>query len=713
MAFLRTGSGSGTLDVTQLAAQREQEMVQRWRWQREQEGPLEKVVGGVLNRLLPDAPAMAARADIVAVLTQAIRAEFRAGRLIPFGSYEMGLSSNTSDLDLSMEVSPPPSLAPSFAVGMMAEPRTRDAKIAVLRRVAAVIRRMERAGQVERVEVVFRAIVPVVKFVHSRSLVECDISVANRDGFFKSRFIRFVSSIDPRFKHLCFLVKAWARNEAINDPRNGTLNSLALILLCALHLQTRSPPILPPFKDIMGPFPEPLTSGRDAVPLPEQELMDRLAHAEGRAAQMAEQGYGKRNTESLPHLLASFFVQMAAQEDLWAHTLCASVYEGRWIPRDFPQENHVTVMARTFTTGHPTVRTPFAPRSSPSSQPHSPFSPLALFFPPRPLTSCPPQIEDFYHRSSNCARTVRPKEFITISAAFSRAAQAVMDAPCPPPSLSSSSSLVDLLFGFSPVDLEDSGLGWNGDRFAGRGAGMQVGGRQGRWDEDRWNGGERGIGAGAAEERGVGDRWRGVVEEEEEDWRTRPVSDYVSRESTGRKVARTSDYHRSANMHRSDNHHVPAAASAAPLQGAWAMRHAPTHEHHTPNLGTFRPLATTPPAPHESVGHIAARSYAIPHNLPAGAVLLQHHVVAARPGGGYLTSQQTLQHGQLQQQQQQQQQAARYGQQLPFPMHLQQSVPVQQSIQFRQQLGALPMQVLAAQGALAPPLDHRGRYTRQ
>ncbi|CAI5536873.1 unnamed protein product [Closterium sp. Naga37s-1] len=260
---------------------------------------------------------------------------------------------------------------------------------------------------------------------------------------------------------------------------------------------------------------------------------------------------------------------MAAQEDLWEHMLCASVYEGKWIPRDFPQENHVTVMA----------------------------------------------IEDFYHRSSNCARTVRPKEFTIISAAFSRAAQAVMDVPCPPPSLSSASSLVDLLFGFSPVVLEDS------------------------------------------------------------------------------------DFHRSANMHRSDNHHVPAAASAAPLQGAWAMRQAPSHDH-------FRPLVTAPHAPHEPVGHIAARSYAIPHNLPAGAVLLQQHVVAARPEGGYLTPQQALQQGQ-------QQQIARYGQQLPFSMHLQQSVPVQQSIQFRQQLGALPMQVLAAQGVLAPPLDHRSRYTRQ
>ncbi|CAI5476893.1 unnamed protein product [Closterium sp. Yama58-4] len=263
-----------------------------------------------------------------------------------------------------------------------------------------------------------------------------------------------LAAMDAPPPHLC----------AINDSRNGTLNSLAL---CT-------------------------SSGRDAVPLPEQELVDRLAHAESRAAQLAEQGYGERHTASLPHLLASFFIQMAAQEDLWTHSLCARVYEGKWITRDFPQENHVTVMA----------------------------------------------IEDFYHRASNCARTVRPKEFTIFSAAFSRAAHAVMDAPCPPFSLSSASSLADLLFGFSPV------------------------------------------------------------------------------------IQKESDYHRSANMHRSDNRRVPAAATAAPLHGAWAVRHAPVHDHHTPTLGTSNLWPTTH-APHAS--HIAARSYAVPHNLPAGAVLLQQH----------------------------------------------------------------------------------------
>ncbi|GJP64816.1 hypothetical protein CLOP_g21761 [Closterium sp. NIES-67] len=692
MAFLaRPGLMEPSLDVAQLALEREQQMVQRWGWQREQEGPLGRVVGEALERLLPDAPAMAARADIVAVLTHAIRAEFYAARLIPFGSYEMGLSSNTSDLDLSLEVSPPPSLAPSLGVGM-GEPRTRDARIAVLRRVATVIRRLERAGAVHKVEVVLRAIVPVVKFVHSRSRVDCDISVANRDGFFKSRFIRFVSSIDPRFRHLCFLVKAWARNEAINDPRNGTLNSLALILLCALHLQTRSPPILPPFKDLMGHFPEPLSSGRDSVPLPEQELLERLAHAETRAAEFAQQGYGRRNTASLPHLLASFFVQMTAQEGLWTHMLCGSVYEGRWIERGFPQENHVTVMA----------------------------------------------IEDFLHRTSNCARTVRVNEFETISAAFSRAARAVMDAPCPPPSLSSASSLVDLLIGSSPRGLEDAGrderngggvnsqrrgrerdageerrreqkrgrewIDGDGDERSGdcyvRGrVRTGGGGSRGRRDEERWNGGERGDrgergnGVGAAEEREAEGRWRGV--EEEEDWRTRPVSDFVRGQSPRRKVARTSDHHQSAHGHRSRT--TPAAAAAPQLLApgnAWAGHHAPTHRaHHS----------------------IVARPHVILQNLPAGAVLLQQPVVMTRPGGYSITQNhrhgQQHQHQHQHQHQQLQQQTPRYAQQLPFPMHVQPPIPMQQPIQIQQQIVALPMRVLSAQGALAQPLDNRNRYT--
>ncbi|KAI7746601.1 hypothetical protein M8C21_010205, partial [Ambrosia artemisiifolia] len=96
-----------------------------------------------------------------------------------------------------------------------------------------------------------RAKVPILKFVDTATGVECDISVGNKEGISKSLIIRFVTSIDERFQKLCFLMKAWARAHNINSPKDRTLNSVSIILLVAFHLQTRDPPILPPFSAIL------------------------------------------------------------------------------------------------------------------------------------------------------------------------------------------------------------------------------------------------------------------------------------------------------------------------------------------------------------------------------------------------------------------------------------------------------------------------------
>jgi hypothetical protein len=92
-------------------------------------------------------------------------------------------------------------------------------------------------GQINGVEPVLRAIVPVVKFVDCRTGIECDISIENKDGILRSELIHIFSSIDERFKKLCYLMKAWAKVHNINNSRNGTLNSLSIILLVAFHLQ--------------------------------------------------------------------------------------------------------------------------------------------------------------------------------------------------------------------------------------------------------------------------------------------------------------------------------------------------------------------------------------------------------------------------------------------------------------------------------------------
>lgn len=48
--------------------------------------------------------------------------------------------------------------------------------------------------------------VPVLKVIDRGTGVECDISVENKDGMSRSVIFKFISSIDERFRILCYLV---------------------------------------------------------------------------------------------------------------------------------------------------------------------------------------------------------------------------------------------------------------------------------------------------------------------------------------------------------------------------------------------------------------------------------------------------------------------------------------------------------------------------
>ena len=62
----------------------------------------------------------------------------------------------------------------------------------------------------------------------------------------KSAVLGAMANLDPRYRDLVFLIKMWAKNFDCNDATSGTFNSFALSLMSLFHLQTRSPPILPP-----------------------------------------------------------------------------------------------------------------------------------------------------------------------------------------------------------------------------------------------------------------------------------------------------------------------------------------------------------------------------------------------------------------------------------------------------------------------------------
>ncbi|XP_072967991.1 uncharacterized protein [Typha angustifolia] len=218
-----------------------------------------------------------------------------------FGSFAMDLFTARSDLDLSV----------NFDSNTSTE-FPRDKKISVLRKFARVLYTHERRGQVSGVLPIMRARVPVLKVIDCGTGIECDISVENKDGITRSMVVTLVSSIDERFRILSYLMKCWARAHNINSSKDRTMSSMSIITLVAFHLQTRNPPILPPFSVL-------LKDGSDASSIQNNILRYR--------------GFGRGNQESVAGLFVALMNKLSSVESLWQHGLCASTFEASWISK--------------------------------------------------------------------------------------------------------------------------------------------------------------------------------------------------------------------------------------------------------------------------------------------------------------------------------------------------------------------------------------------
>lgn len=242
------------------------------------------------------------RSDLIRIFNEIAKEIYGKSDVCPvvegFGSFAMDLFSNKSDLDLSV----------NFGDNAVDFPR--EEKIKALRKFTRKFYSLQSKGHVSGIQPIFFAKVPILKVIDSGTGIECDISIENRDGVVKSKIIRHICSIDLRFQMLSFLTKAWASAHGINSSKDRTLNSLSIISLVAFHLQTRDPPILPPFAALLKDGPDPSRVAK---------LVTRFTN------------YGKRNQESLGELFVTLLIKLASAETLWPKGLCASVFDGAWI----------------------------------------------------------------------------------------------------------------------------------------------------------------------------------------------------------------------------------------------------------------------------------------------------------------------------------------------------------------------------------------------
>ncbi|KNA07803.1 hypothetical protein SOVF_168490 [Spinacia oleracea] len=254
------------------------------------------------------------RRDLIRIFNEITREMYGNSDECPvvenFGSFLMDMFSAKSDLDLSI----------NFSDQLFEADRI--AKIKTLRKFAKKFYALRKKGHITTVELIMSARVPVLKVTDSGSGIECDFSVGNRDGIAKSQIVLLISAIDERFQKLSFILKAWAKKQDINSSKDGTLNSISLILLAAFHLQTREIPILPPFSAIFKGGTDPATV---------KKIIPSFLN------------YGKRNKESLAELFVSLLVKLESVESLWSRGLCASTYEGTWINKSWTAAGHIRI----------------------------------------------------------------------------------------------------------------------------------------------------------------------------------------------------------------------------------------------------------------------------------------------------------------------------------------------------------------------------------
>ncbi|CAD6245611.1 unnamed protein product [Miscanthus lutarioriparius] len=199
----------------------------------------------------------------------------------PFGSFTMDLFTPKSDLDLSINFNTDTN-----------DQYPRRNKISAFRKLANVLFSHQRQGLCYGVSPFVTARVPVLKVIDQGTGVECDISVENKDGMSRSVIFKFISSIDKRFRILCYL--------------------LVFILQMKFWAKTRRPPILPAFSGI-------LKDGTDFASIEKNVSLF--------------EGFGDRNKESIAELFVSLMSKLVSVEGLFEQGLCASNFEGSWISK--------------------------------------------------------------------------------------------------------------------------------------------------------------------------------------------------------------------------------------------------------------------------------------------------------------------------------------------------------------------------------------------
>ncbi|KAL3381281.1 hypothetical protein AABB24_001420 [Solanum stoloniferum] len=228
--------------------------------------------------LIPPEEERTKQNQLLALLDGIVSKEWPDARLYVYGSCANSFGFSKSDIDICLAI----------------EDANID-KSEVLLKLADMLQ----SGNLQNVQALTRARVPIVKLMDPETGISCDICVNNVLAVVNTKLLRDYAQIDVRLRQLAFIVKHWAKSRGVNETYQGTLSSYAYVLMCIHFLQQRRPAILPCLQGMEATYS--VTVGN--IECAYFDKVEKLY------------GFGSHNGESLARLVWAFFSYWAYYHD--------------------------------------------------------------------------------------------------------------------------------------------------------------------------------------------------------------------------------------------------------------------------------------------------------------------------------------------------------------------------------------------------------------
>ena len=191
------------------------------------------------------------RNTAIEYLQKLIQKHFPESELLKYGSSDNGFCLHSSDIDLCLVLNEKSAFKHpkyySLLIQEIGENATNSlSEIIVLSKIYSTLL----AEKVNNLEMIEGARVKIVSFkTPTDPPFAVDVSVNKKVVLENTRLIRTYSLIDERVAKIGVIIKLWAKEQNIADPKSGTLSSYAYILLVIYFFQRISNPILPSLQE--------------------------------------------------------------------------------------------------------------------------------------------------------------------------------------------------------------------------------------------------------------------------------------------------------------------------------------------------------------------------------------------------------------------------------------------------------------------------------